>query len=433
MTTADNIVAAVGVTDPSLYFDRDGLRAATLAEAITRIGPLAEGVDDRIWAYRDGVWRPAKNAVRDRSAELLGQRFRNSHAANAETLVRARAPKITCDPVSPVINFRNGLYEWRTGRLIDHTPDVLSTVQLGADWDPSAQCPEFERFLKQVLPTDMRGMVWEVIGYLMYSGNPLHKAVMLKGTGRNGKGTFLRVMNALLGPENVTAVSLADMVGDKFTAAQLLGKIANIAGDIDGKYLESTARFKAITGEDLVSAEHKYGDRFDFTPWAVPVFSANKIPGSADVTTGYLARWVVVDFPNDFTGREERGLTDRLITKAELSGIAAKAMPALCGLMDRGDFELPESAQAARDDFRRAVDQVRTWIDECAELSLEHGTHLNRTHLYGCYKAWAIRDGHKPVKATEFYERLESAGAVRAKRHGVRGFTGIKVTDSAGC
>src|ERR671924_1147498 len=93
----------------------------------------------------------------------------------------------------------------------------------------------------------------------------------------------------------------------------------------DGKYLESTARFKAITGEDLVSAEHKYGDRFDFTPWAVPVFSANKIPGSADVTTGYLARWVVVDFPYDFTGKEQRGLSDRLTTKAELSGIAAKA------------------------------------------------------------------------------------------------------------
>ncbi|GHD04272.1 hypothetical protein GCM10010313_20360 [Streptomyces violarus] len=430
MTTADDILRGVGITDPSVYFDKEGLRAATLAQAIVGMGQLAEGVDDWIWAYQDGVWRPAKNAVRDRTAVFLDERFRNSHAANAETLVRARAPKITCDPVSHVINFRNGLYIWRTDELLAHDPAVMSTVQLAADWDPTSQCPDFDAFLSQVLPVDMISMVWELIGYLMYSGNSLHKAVMLKGTGRNGKGTFLRVMNALLGPKNVTAVSLGDLVSDKFTAAQLLGKIANIAGDIDGKYLESTARFKAITGEDLVSAEHKYGHRFDFTPWAVPVFSANKIPGSADVTTGYLARWVVLEFPYNFSGREDRGLTERLTTKAELSGIAAKAMPPLRRLMGRGDFELSESAQTARDDFRRAVDQVRTWIDECAELNPAHG-HTGRTGLYDAYKSWAFRDGHKPVKAGEFYERLEAAGATPAKIQGVRGFTGIKVIDQA--
>lgn len=436
MTTPEEIVRNVGapVDDgPSIYFEpKRGLKARTLADAVTKAGPLAEGIDGRLWAYEDGVYRPAKHVVRDRAAHLLGERFRNTHAANAESLVRATAPKIACGPLSEIVNFRNGLYVWKTGQTVPHGPAVMSTVQLGADWDETAQCPEFDAFLAEVLPEDMIDMAWELIGYLMHSGNPLHKAVMLKGTGRNGKGTFLRVMNALLGEENVTAVTLADMVGDRFVIAQLLGKIANIAGDIDNTYLETTARFKAITGEDLVSAEHKYGDRFDFTPWAVPVFSANKIPGSADVTTGYLARWVVIDFPYDFTGREQRGLSDRLTTKAELSGIAAKAMPALRRLMERGDFELPKSAVDALDDFRRKVDQVRTWIDECAELAPEHGAHINRTHLYACYKAWATRDGHKAVKASEFYERLESAGAKHAKIHGVRGFSGIKVIDPAG-
>lgn len=67
--TAAEIVRNVGITDdPSLYFDRDGLRALTVADAITEFGPLAEGIDDRIWAYERGVWRPAKNAVRDRAA-----------------------------------------------------------------------------------------------------------------------------------------------------------------------------------------------------------------------------------------------------------------------------------------------------------------------------------------------------------------------------
>ncbi|MGP3977871.1 DNA primase family protein [Streptomyces sp. 8N114] len=427
---AAEIVRDAGVEDPSLFFDRDGLRALDLANAVVEQGPLAEGIDERVWAYKNGVWRPAKHAVRDRTAKMLKQRFRSMHATNAEALVRATARRITCDPVPEVINFRNGYYYWRAEQLLDHHPDVMSTMQLNAEWSPEATCPEFDNFLAQVLPADVIPMLWELIGYLMYSGNPLHKAVMLVGHGRNGKGTLLRVLDALLGAENITAVSLADMAGDKFTAAQLLGKIANIAGDIDGKYLETTARFKAITGEDLVSAEHKYGDRFDFTPWAVPVFSANKIPGSADVTSGYLARWVVIELPHDFTGREDRTLTQRLTTKAELSGIAVKAVPALRRLMARGDFELSESARTAQEEFRRKVDQVRTWIDECAEIHPDH-PHMARTVLYDCYARWAKRDGHKPVKAQEFYERLATAGAQPLKRDGTRGFTAIKVTDSA--
>ncbi|MGH8879460.1 MAG: DNA primase family protein, partial [Stackebrandtia sp.] len=323
--------------DPMKYFNLDGgrreLLVATLARDITGEGPLAEGTDNLTWSYRDGVWYADKHAVRNRATRLLGELYRDSHARNAESVVRAQAPRITCDPVNEVINFRNGLYHWQPDQLHPHDPKVLSTVQLSVDWDPGAACPEFDAFLAQVVPADMVDLVWELIGYLMFSGNPLHKAVMFTGAGRNGKGTLLRVIVSLLGQRNVTSASLHDLVNTRFTTASLFGKIANIAGDIDGTYLDSTAIFKAITGQDLISAEHKGRDRFDFTPWAVPVFSANKIPGSADVTTGYLSRWLVVPFPHNFTGREDRGLTDRLTTKVELAGIAAKAMPALRRLM----------------------------------------------------------------------------------------------------
>lgn len=415
----------------SRYFDpKDGLLVATLTQDILDIGPLATGVDDITWSYRDGVWTPDKNVVRDRAAGLLGERYRRSHGSNAEDVARAHSPLITCEPLSDIINFRNGLYLWQADQLRSHDPDVRSTVQLSVDWDPTASCPEFDTFLTQVLPEDMIGLAWELIGYLMYSGNPLHRAVMLTGGGRNGKGTFLRVINALLGKSNVTSVSLHDLVNTRFSTASLFGRIANIAGDIDGTYLESTATFKAITGQDLVSAEHKGRDRFDFTPWAVPVFSANKIPGSADVTVGYLSRWVVINFPHDFTGREDRTLNERLHTKTELAGVAANAMPALRRLMARGEFEMPDSAKAAMDDFTRKVDQVRTWLDECAEIDPDN-PFVARTALYADYKAWVARDGYRPVKAGEFYERLEAAGGWPTVLHGTRGFTRVRVIDRA--
>ncbi len=406
--------------------DTKQLLVATLAEAILKEGPIGLGVSGHLWAYRDGVWRLDKHAVRTRAAKLLDEAFRVRHAVDVEAMIRATAPEIACDPVSEWINFRNGLLDWRTGTLHPHSPDALSTVQLHTEWDPDATCPEFDKFLASVVPADVIGMVWELIGYLMYSGNPLHKAVMLHGSGRNGKGTWIRMIKSILGVENVTAVTLQALNMERFAAASLFGKIANIAGDIDGTYLEQTAKFKAITGEDVITAEFKNRDAFDFTPWAVPVFSANKIPGSADVTTGYMSRWVVLPFPHDFTGREDRGLDARLQTPEEIKGIAAKAIPALQRLMQRGNFDEPPSAKEAMSEFKRRTNQVETWLDECCERDPAH-SHVKRTELYDAYRRWAEHGRYGVLKAAEFYDRLRGAGVEPAAVKGVRGFRGLKV------
>jgi putative DNA primase/helicase len=438
MTLADDLLNEYATElppDPTKYFGgkNDALLTATLADDVLAVGPLAIGVDNRDWKYHRGVWIPAPHVIRDRAVHLLGEKYRSSHARNIEDAIRARLRTddtiITSSPISKHINFHNGLLDWHAGELHDHTPDTRSTVQLTIKWNPTATCPQFDAWLTQVVQADVIPLIWELIGYLMYSGNPLHKAVMLTGHGRNGKGTLLRILVAILGEHNITAVSLHDLINTRFRTAGLFGRIANIAGDIDAKYVENTATLKAITGEDVIQAEHKGRDPFDFTPWAVPVFSANKIPGSADVTVGYLSRWIVINFPNDFTGREDRTIEPKL--HQELEGIAAVAIPALRRLMHRGNFELSASSERAHEDFRRGVDQVRTWIDECAELSPQHPDLINRTDVYAAYRRWAQRDGFKPVRSTEFYERIEAAGAELVRQSDGRYLRGVKILDHA--
>lgn len=420
--------AADATEGPGRFFGgKDGIKVQALASAVLEEGHLAAGTDSLIWAYRDGVWVSARHEVRNRVVALLGDRYRGGHASNTEDVVRAAVPEITCGPVGQLINFRNGLYDWRAHHLFDHTPEILSTVQLSTELRPDAVCPAFDAFLASVLPADMQQTAWELIGYLMYSGNPLHKAVMLTGEGRNGKGTFLRAVNALLGKQNISAVDLHALLNRPFAAASLFGKLANIAGDIDATYLENTAILKAITGEDLISAEHKGRDRFDFEAWAVPVFSANEIPASADTTVGYLSRWLVINFPFSFLGREDRGLDKRITTPDELAGIAWKGVHALRTLMDRGQFLVTASSEEARRNFVRGVDQIHTWADECAVIdpSLPH---VNRTLLYKQYKSWAMENGFGPLKSSKFYDRLASSEMQYVQSvtvRGVRGFTGI--------
>jgi putative DNA primase/helicase len=313
-----------------------------------------------------------------------------------------------------------------------HTPEIHSTVQLPTNWNPNATCPEFDKFLDSIVAPDDVPLVWELIGYLMFNGNPLHKAIMFHGSGRNGKGTLIRLLNALLGKENVTSVTLQALANERFGPANLFGKLANLAGDIDGTYLEQTAMFKAITGGDVITAEYKFKDAFDFTPYAVPVFSANKIPGSADTTNGYFSRFLVIFFPNNFTGREDRNLDYRLQQPHEIEGIAAKGLIALDHLMSRGNFLETASTTEAMEDFRRKVDQVQTWLEE-KDWTIDMAAPMaRRDTLYDSYKSWADNEGFKkPLRASEFYGRLRALGCTDAKVKGVRYLRGIRLLTHA--
>lgn len=416
--------------DPGEYFaDRTiGLNVELLAEDVMSLGPLAWGVDDGFWSYDGGVWRSERDVVKNRVIKLLGPRYRQAHAANAFDVVRASVGRIACDAIDGYINCANGMLDWRGGRLLAHGSDYGSTVQLPFVWDETgtARCDAFDAFLTNVLSPDYVELAWQMLGYLMYSGNPMQVAFLFYGTGANGKGTLLRVIEALLGRENCSHESLDALNRNRFSAVNLFGRIANLAGDIDGTFQESTAMFKALTGEDTIGGERKYGDRFSFMSWAVPVFTCNKIPGSADTSEGYLRRWVMLEFGRTISAKDRiYGYSDLLIN--ELPGIALKAVAALRKLMEERTFKNDGDIIGGQETFARAIDQVRLWIDEATEPQPD--ARPERTSLYKSYRAWAIESGQGPLRAAEFYHRLAAAGYPAVKVRGMRHHLGLRVTE----
>ena len=130
----------------------------------------------------------------------------------------------------------------------------------------------------------------------------------------------------------------------------------------------STSMFKALTGGDVVSAEYKFRDSFEYIPFCKLVFSANKPPQSDDPTHGFFRRWQVVPFVRCFEegapgtkSREEIDAT--LAESSELSGVLNKALLALANIRRNG-FTQTESMRQAWDDFRTATDPLVVWLDQ---------------------------------------------------------------------
>lgn len=412
-------------------FNASGLRAVAAADAIVSAGPIRWATDERFWTYSDGVWQPGERQVHGRVVGLLGDRYRPAHGHAIRDVLRARVPELDVAPVPQLINFTNGLLDWKATHapmLIGHDPAHLSTVQLPIRWAPGeSRCDEFDTFLAGAVPIDDLQRVWEIIGYLMMSGNPLQRMFLLSGGGGNGKGVLLAVILALLGKRNVSSVALSDFVENQFAAADCFGRLANICGDIDVTYIERTGRIKALSGEDNVRGERKFGQPFDFEFWGKALFSANGIPQSADSSRGWMRRWEVVRFPFE-PKRADRGLKARLTRPAVLEAIAVKAVLALRDLMHRGDFDHGESAKEAHREFAIRNNRVLAWIEE--QGYRDDSARYPRSELYRAYRMWD--DGENPsgrsMSSSTFYERLEQVPGLRASKYGgTRCFWGLRL------
>jgi P4 family phage/plasmid primase-like protien len=443
--------AVRGAVTTDRYFGKHGgLRAATLRRDVEHLGPLAAGIDGAVWAYRDGVWRPdGDREVRARVVGLLGQQYRRTHADTVIDMLKSRPPFIGDDPVVDVLNLPNGLLDWRTGELRPHDSGLPTTVRIPVPWNLEATCPAVDAFLASVLPADCVPLAEEIAGYALLPDNPLHKAILLDGAGRNGKGVLLRLLKALLGEENVVAVPPQRLDTDKFAVAQLYGKLGNLVGDVDPRTFKETANFKQVTGGDLIYGEHKYCRPFGFTARVLIVAAFNSLPRSADTTEGFFSRWIVLPFPYRFAIPDAEGnlppghrvadpdLTRKLTQPGELEGLLVRAVAGLRRVMEAGRFTRPPTVAEAEDRFRRHADPVRGFLAERVVADPYYGW-VDRADLHHAYRAWTQEAGVAVLPAQRFNEKLnevhvELFGVPRSstKRRGRPGWAGIRLRTDA--
>lgn len=425
--------------DPDRFFDaKHGLKARSLREAVEATGKLAVGPGKILYRHHEGLWVPDGEAeIYRRTERLLGQRYRPNHATNVKSVVENREVLITDDSQDmQYLNLPNGLLDWKTGELIPHSPHVISTARIPIAWEDDAECPHIEQFFREVFPGDAIELAYEILGYMLYNDNPLHKAILLHGTGRNGKGTFIRLARMLVGHNNISAVTPQALDSSQFSSSQLYGKLANLVGDVDPRIFKSTEQFKQLTGGDYMQGQFKHKDPFVFRCRALMIASFNSLPRTADTTEGFFSRWVVVPFTAFFpAGVADPTLIGRLTSQRELQGLLRYAVGSLQQVMRRGRFTIPASVEEASQKFRAEADPMRAFIDERVEFHGEHSAEfIARTDLYQAYVAYALINGLHQMSAMRFYEAFTMAATdvantpvLLTQHKGIRGYRGVSV------
>jgi putative DNA primase/helicase len=283
---------------------------------------------------------------------------------------------------------------------------------LSFDFDPAAECPQWDRFLRAIWPDDEDSieLLQEWFGLLLTRDTSLQQALLWIGPRRGGKGVAARVATALLGRSNVASPTLASL-GQPFGLQSLIGAQLALLSDVRLSHhadLQTIAEnLLRITGEDLVTIPRKFLADLTCTLAVRFWILSNEAPRFLDSSGALPSRFLVLTSRASFLGREDPKLTDKLLT--ELPGIFLWALAGLRALRDRGHFKQPESAREVISEIEAVASPVKTFLaDEC-DLA-DPASEVLVKDLFAAWRRWCTANGREHAGSQQVFGRdLRSA------------------------
>ena len=326
-------------------------------------------------------------------------------------LATAYLPTPQVDKEKVLINLKNGTFEisQKGMYLRDFNRSDFLTYQLPFNYDPKASAPTFQAYLDRVLPDkECQRVLAEYLGsiFIKHGSTALkeEKALILYGTGANGKSVLFEIMNALLGKENISSYSLQSLTDEKgYQRARLANTLVNYGSEINGK-LEASI-FKQLVSGEPVDARLPYGQPFILDQYAKLIFNCNELPKDVEHTNAYFRRFLIIPFEVTIPPQEQDKNLHTKIIENELSGVFNWVLEGLNRLLEQKQFSKCEAAQRAIEEYKMESNSVQMFLSENQYKSNAENYTLIKD-LYIEYKTFCIEDGMTPFKKTNFIKQL---------------------------
>jgi putative DNA primase/helicase len=199
---------------------------------------------------------------------------------------------------------------------------------------------------------------------------------------------------------------LIDEKDNKFVVAHLHGKLMNVCADIPSTTIHNSDMFKRLVGKDKITGEHKFGHPFEFYNTARLNFSVRILPNLAEIDDeAYYRRWLIVEFPNRFTGEsDDKDIIARLTTKEELSGFLNLALAGLKTILENGRFTHELSIKDTADLYIKKANPVFKFTEECIASSPND---VLKDTVYIEYLKWCELNNSKPIAKNIFGKKMK--------------------------
>lgn len=321
------------------------------------------------------------------------------------------------DSNNTCINLQNGTFKFYKGKGKLHPHNKKDNLHyiLPFDYLPEATCLIFNDYLEYCLPDeDKRKVIQEFLGYVFTPNEVcnLEKCLLLYGEGSNGKSVLYRVINELLGKENISSYSipqLTDKQKGEYYTVNLQNKLLNYCSDTKGAF-DDTGVFKQLVSGEKVTGRHPAGRPIEFVNNAKFIFNVNVLPSTPENVYGFFRRFEIIDFSVTIEeGKKDRQLPTKIIEN-ELSGVFNWILEGLDRLLQNKKLTDCKANDEAMERYKIKSNNVLEFLlDEGFEVctNVEQGEVFN--DLYQNYQRWIAENGGHALKKSNFKDRIDAS------------------------
>jgi P4 family phage/plasmid primase-like protien len=213
-----------------------------------------------------------------------------------------------------LIGFNNGVYDLRTGLFRNGCPDDYLSFTTGYDYESnynanSIDIVAIEKFLCSIHPDDdLRKYVLCFVASLLEGGNSDQKFFFWTGSGSNGKGTLVELIDNTMGdyygtlPVSLLTVKRKGSSSATPEMADKKGKRVLVMQEPEHDDEINVGHMKELTGQDKIMARALYSQPIYYIPQFVPILPCNTLPkiSAGAYDGGVRRRFRVVEFLQKF-------------------------------------------------------------------------------------------------------------------------------------
>jgi putative DNA primase/helicase len=235
--------------------------------------------------------------------------------------------------------------------------------------------------------------------------NNKQESHIIFGGGLNGKSKFLDLLRKFVGDSNCCSTELDILLNSRFEVTRLHKKLVCMMGETNFEEMSKTSLLKKLTGGDLIGFEYKNKDPFEEKNYAKILIATNNLPSTTDKTIGFYRRWMIIDFPNQFSEKKDI-LAD--IPDEEYKCLALKCSFLLKDLLVNRSFTNEGSVEERMEKYEEKSNFLDKFIKEFVEQKF--GEHITKADFYKKFSDWSKSNRHRSISQIVLSKEMTKRG-----------------------
>lgn len=328
-----------------------------------------------LWNKKDGKWETCddidilnKIKYADPSINIIRSKERGEILNALKQVGRNKRPK---DIPKTWVQFKDKIVDIITGEEFEASPKYYTTNPIPWNLGNSEDTPTINKLIEEwVVKEGYQDMSYvktmkQLIAYTICSDQFMQRLFALCGAGMNGKGTFMKLIKKFIGDGNYCASDLRILSKNNFESSSLYKKLLCEMGEVDASDLNNTNTIKKLGGEDSMRFEFKGKGSFTEDSITTCIISTNSLPTTPDKSLGFYRRWLIIDFPHQFSIK--RDLIGS-IPNQEFENLGRCSLNLLKEMYNTNKFENEGELQDRMDRYEERSNPLLRFIEsECIE------------------------------------------------------------------